>query len=63
MFKWLGPAMPADSANSARLRALYPLLFGKATGLKSTFKRPLQIATVEVAVGGRNRKADPYGSL
>ena len=26
-------------------------------------KRPLQIATVEVAVGGRNRKADPYGSL
>jgi hypothetical protein len=26
MFKWLGPAMPADNANSARLRALYPLL-------------------------------------
>ena len=26
----LGPAMPADNANGARLRALYPLLFGKS---------------------------------
>ncbi len=26
-------------------------------------KRPLQIAMVEVAVGGKNRKADTYGSL
>ena len=25
----LGPAMPADNANGARLRALYPLLFGE----------------------------------
>ena len=26
----LGPAMPADNANGARLRALYPLLFGES---------------------------------
>ena len=26
----LGPSMPADNANGARLRALYPLLFGES---------------------------------
>jgi hypothetical protein len=26
----LGPAMPADNANGARLRTLYPLLFGES---------------------------------
>ena len=57
------------------LAATDPLKCGKLSGgqvsclrdrLHTTavdVKRPLQNATVEVAVGGRNKKADPYGSL
>ena len=40
-----------------------PLTKGREQTAGVDVKQPLQIATVGVAVGGRNRKADTYGSL